>query len=681
VEHLKKELYINGKLFIFEIGALAKQANGSCLVRVGDTIILATVTTELNTNLDIDFLPLTVDYRERAYAAGKIPGGFFKRENKPKDSEVLVSRLIDRTIRPIFPKSWRNTTQVTVIVLSYDNANDHIISSMLGASMALYNSNIPFNIPVASVRIGKIGDKYLINPSFSEQQVSELNLVISGTENSITMLEANALELSELHILDALEHAHSIINQICIFQKQEFCKQNKFIMQNSTLQNEELQYIEKEVHHYNPYDLIKQDKHSRDILWSKIKNDILTKIVAKYSNDQVKLISYNIESVFNQYIRDYILKNKTRMDGRGVNDIRNIDCKNGILPRVHGSSLFTRGETQALATVTLGTPIDMQIMDELHGEYKDRFIFNYNFPGFATGEPKSDRSVSRREIGHGYLAKKAISPILPEEKHFAYTIRVVSDILESNGSSSMASVCAASLALKSAGVPIKNLCSGIAMGLIKEKSDYVILTDIMGVEDHLGDMDFKIAGTTIGITALQLDVKQLGIDISIIYNAMKNANQKRLEILDIMKSSFSSSEITNISHLAPSIAVVNIPKSQIGDLIGPGGRNIRKIQDEYNIKIDIDQKGRVFISGTESKHVSLVKKYIESFNVKIIIGHTYDGIIIKKMDFGIFVEIAPGKKGLVHLSQLKKCQIKEGNKIKVKIINIDKYGKINLKIQ
>jgi polyribonucleotide nucleotidyltransferase len=682
VRYLKREIEIAGRCFIVELGAVAKQANGSCLVRVGDTIILATATTDLDTTIEADFLPLTVDYRERAYAAGKIPGGFFKRENKPKDSEILVSRLIDRSLRPVFAKSWRNNTQITVVVLSYDGENDPVPASILGASIALYTSNIPVSTPVASVRVGKIGERYIINPSLIEQKTSQLNLLVSGTEDSLTMVESSAIELSEIHIINALDNGWKIIKQVCLFQK-ELVTSEKVTVPEYVPNSMILKDITYEINNQVTFNIINKDKKIRDTLWKDIKNDISSKIFSKYPEEQLKEINITLETVFNKAIRNFIINNKVRVDGRKLDEIRHITCKSGILPRVHGSCLFTRGETQALATVTLGTLMDRQILDELYGEYKDRFMLHYNFPGFSTGEPKSDKALSRREIGHGHLAKKAIYPILPDEHHFAYTIRVVSDILESNGSSSMASVCGASLALISAGVPIKANCAGIAMGLIKEGSKHVILTDIMGVEDYLGDMDFKVAGTKRGITALQMDIKQLGINLTIISSAIKQATHKLLEVLDIMESSSTSSINNTISNFAPSISVLNIAQVKIGELIGPGGRNIRKLQDEHDVKIDIDTNGKVFISGMNSQSVKLVKRYIEKFNIEIKIGLIYDGIIIKLVEFGMFIEIAPGKKGLVHISQFKKCikRFKEGDKVKVKIMNIDKYGKIGLQLQ
>jgi polyribonucleotide nucleotidyltransferase len=681
VKYLKKEIDIAGKRFIIELGAVARQTNGSCLVRIGDTIILATVTTELNNDIDTDFLPLTVDYRERAYSAGKIPGGFFKRESKPKDSEILVSRLIDRSIRPLFTKSWKNTTQITVIVLSYDGENDPIPASILGSSIALYTSDLPFNNPVAAVRIGKIGERYIVNPSLKEQQSSQLNLLISGTEEFITMVESSSIELSENHIINALDSGLKIIKHMCLFQK-DLDTNDKIIVPEYNINNIILQEIKDEISNNITFNIIRKDKKMREILWDKIKSNIFSKINSKYPEEQLKIINSTIEHLFNKSIRTFIINNKIRMDGRKLDEIRHITCKNGILPRVHGSCLFTRGETQSLATVTLGTLMDRQVLDELSGEYKDRFMLHYNFPGFATGEPKSDKALSRREIGHGYLAKRALVTLLPNEHQFAYTIRVVSDILESNGSSSMASVCGASLALINAGVPMKSNCAGIAMGLIQENSKYVVLTDIMGVEDYLGDMDFKVAGTKNGITALQMDIKTVGINISIISIAIKQAKQKLLEVLDIMDSSISLTNNT-ISTFAPSISVLTIAQTKIGDLIGPGGKNIRRLQDEHNVKIDVDKSGRIFISGMDCKCVNLVKKTIELFNIELKLGLIYDGIIIKLVEFGMFVEIAPGKKGLVHISQLKKemKRLKEGDKVKVKIINIDKYGKIGLQLK
>ncbi|MDR3253362.1 MAG: polyribonucleotide nucleotidyltransferase, partial [Endomicrobium sp.] len=597
MEYFKKEVEVAGKKFIIESGKVAKQANGSCTVRVGDTIVLVTAVAAKEPKPGIDFIPLTVDYRERTYAAGKIPGGFFKREAKPRDGEILVSRLIDRSIRPLLPEYWRNDTQISAVVISHDGQNDSETAAILGASVALYTSDLPFTVPLASVRMGKINGQLVINPLIDDQKSSSLDLVVSGTEEALTMVEAGAQELSEEEILEALNLAKETIKGICLFQKS--------LPTKTKIQVAEPQYnaslkidIETEAISKAEEAVAIKEKGEREFFWTSFKKDISVRLLEKYPEELPETLDAILEDIFYKKARELVLRKKVRTDGRSLEEIRLITCETDVLPRVHGSSLFTRGQTQALVTVTLGTPSDMQIMDELTCEYKERFILHYNFPGFATGEPKSERSTSRREIGHGHLAKRALRAILPNEEDFSYTIRIVSDILESNGSSSMASVCGASLALFNAGVPVKASCAGVAMGLMKEGSNYVILTDIMGMEDHLGDMDFKVAGTRKGITALQMDIKISGLTTEIMAQALEQAKHGRFFILDKMDTAVSVPK-NNLSNFAPRIATLTIPQHKIGELIGPGGKNRRKIQEENNVKIDIDETGKVFISGVE----------------------------------------------------------------------------------
>ncbi|MDR0985286.1 MAG: polyribonucleotide nucleotidyltransferase [Endomicrobium sp.] len=671
MKSFKDEIVFNNKKINIEFGEIAKQANGSCVVKIGETIILSTVVASKEQKSDIDFLPLTVDYRERTYSVGKIPGGFFKRETKPKNNEILTSRLIDRSIRPVFHKHWRNTTQVSVLLLSYDCENDPIIAAILGTSIALCSSDLPFNIPISTVRICKLNNKFIINPLLSEQKKSSLNLVISGNDKAITMVEGNAKELPESDIIYALKIAQKTIKDICEYQKKIISKNKINIMlpslnaTESEIKNEILSKINSK----QPYD------------WYINKNSIIEEISNKYSKESILFISNIVDEIFYKKSREFIINKKTHLDGRKLDEIRDITCKVGILPRAHGSSIFTRGRTQALATVTLGTPSDMQIIDDLGKEYKERFMLNYNFPGFATGEPKNERFISRREIGHGNLAKMALEPILPLESNFCYTIRLVSDILESNGSSSMATVCGGSLALFNAGVPVKSSCAGIAMGLIKEKNEEIILTDIMGLEDHIGDMDLKVAGTKKGITALQMDIKIMEIDISTLEKALYKAKEARFFILDVMDTVISVPQ-KNISHYAPSLTTLTLPKNKIGDLIGPGGKNIRNLQDINNVKIDVEKDGKVFISGLISKDVDIVKQHIKSMLSEIEVGKIYNGEITKLMKFGAFVKIFPGREGLVHISNLNKkysfLKLKEGDKIMVKVLEINKNGKINL---
>jgi len=686
VEYFKKEVEVAGKKFIIESGKMAKQASGSCTVTIGETTVLVSAVSSSEPKEGIDFMPLTVDYRERAYAGGKIPGGFFKREAKPRDSEILTSRLIDRSIRPLFPEFWRNDTQISAIVLSHDGENDTDIPSILGASVALMVSNIPFSIPIASVRIGRINGQFVINPTLSEQEISDLDLAVSGNDTALTMVEAGSNEISEEEMLNALNLARETVKAMCEFQKQLPMREKmeaKAPEYNQAMKAD----IEAEAISKAEYGVTIKEKTERDSFWASFKKDITKRMLEKYPQENKGTIDFLLEDIFYKKARELVLNKRVRTDGRGLEDIRTITCETGLLPRIHGSSLFTRGQTQALATVTLGTPGDMQIMDELTGEYKERFMLHYNFPGFATGEPKGERSTSRREIGHGALAKRALRAILPSVEDFGYTIRIVSDILESNGSSSMASVCGGSLALFNAGVPVKAACAGVAMGLMKEGDNYVILTDIMGMEDHLGDMDFKVAGTRKGITALQMDIKVTGLTTEILAQALDQAKRGRMYILDKMDAAVSAPK-SAISSFAPQMESLMIPQNKIGELIGPGGKNIRKLQEDNNVKIDIEETGKVFISGTDADCVHRTKVYIESMTAEIEVGKIYKGKVVKIMAFGAFVEVLPGKDGLVHVSKLADRHVKnvedvvkEGDEVTVKVMEIDKQGRVNLSIK
>ncbi|MDR2772734.1 MAG: polyribonucleotide nucleotidyltransferase [Elusimicrobiota bacterium] len=685
MSYLKKEIDVAGKKFVVETGKVAKQANGSCLVKIGETVVLATVVAGKEPKVGIDFMPLTVDYRERMYAAGRIPGGFFKREAKPRDSEILISRLIDRSIRPLFPEYWRNDTQVSVLVLAYDGQNDTESAAILGTSIALWMSNLPFTEPIAAVRIGRIDKKLIVNPTKDEQKESDLDLSVSGTADALTMVEAGAKEFSEAEMLDALNLARQTIQSICSIQKQ-FPSKEKITVE-APIYNEELKAeVEAEGIPKAAEGVRIKGKEERETFWSDFKKDIKARLAEKYP-EEAGAIDSILEDIFYKKARELVLSQKTRTDGRSLDEIRPISIETDILPRVHGSTLFTRGETQALATVTLGTPGDMQIMDEMTGEYKERFLLHYNFPGFATGEPKGERGTSRREIGHGNLAKRALRAVLPTEEEFGYAIRVVSDILESNGSSSMASVCGGSLALFNAGVPLKASVAGVAMGLIKEGSEYAVLTDIMGMEDHLGDMDFKVAGTRNGITALQMDIKVSGLTTELLAQALDQAKQGRLFILDKMDAVMSKPN-SDISVYAPKMVCITIPVKKIGELIGPGGKNIKKIQEENEVKIDIDDTGKVFISGDKSDLVLRAKEMVEDITTEPEVGKIYKAKIVKIMTFGAFAEFLPGKEGLIHISQMADKRVnkvedvlKEGDVVTVKLIEIDDQGRLNLSMK
>ncbi|MFH1368774.1 MAG: polyribonucleotide nucleotidyltransferase [Elusimicrobiota bacterium] len=687
MEKVVKKIEVGGKTLTIETGHIARQANGACQVTVGDTSILVTAVSGREPKKDVDFMPLTVDFRERTYAAGKIPGGFFKRESRPRDKEILTSRLIDRTIRPLFPEFWRNVTQLGVILLSYDGVNDADVLGIMGASIALRMSDIPFAAPVAAVRIGRINGNFVIYPTVEEQKSSDLDLdmVVSGTKDAILMVEAGANELPESELIQALSRAHEEIKKICDFQA-SFQEKPKMQAAAPDIEAGLKKVIEDAAVPKTEQVVRIKEKSERELAWNTFKKELKAGLAEKYP-EQESNIEYLLEDTLYRKARALILNDKVRTDGRKMDEIRPIECLTGVLPRTHGSAIFTRGQTQALVTATLGTPDDMQRMDELGGEYKERFLFHYNFPGFATGEPKPERSAGRREIGHGALARRALLRLLPSEADFPYTIRIVSDILESNGSSSMASVCGGSLALFDAGVPVKSDCAGIAMGLIKEDANYAILTDIMGMEDHLGDMDFKVAGTKKGITALQMDIKISGLDMNIMTEALERARVGRMFILDKMEQTMAAPK-NEISNYAPSMVIVQIPQAKIGELIGPGGKNIRKLQEDTGAEINIEEDGRVFISSTDKEAVARCKELVECISAEAEVGKIYKGKVMRLMNFGAFVEILPGKEGLVHISRLaeghvKKVEdvVKEGDTVSVKVYEIDSQNRINLSMK
>ncbi len=682
MELIKTSVTVAGKEIFIESGKLAKQANGACVIRVGDTMVLVTAVATSTPKEGTDFMPLTVDYKERAYSAGRFPGGFFKREAKPKESEILTSRLIDRSIRPLFSEFYRNDTQVVAMVISHDGENPADIISIIGASVALHLSNIPLQKDIASVRIGRINSKFIVNPTLSQIPQCDLNLVVSGTEEALTMVESGSCELSEQEMLEALNLAKEEISKICKFIKNLPTKEKLAVVEPVIDANLKAE-IEMDTLPKAQECVTIKDKLTREVSWAKFKADMQTKFAQKYP-EQSAIIDFIMEDIFYKEARKLVLTKNIRTDGRALTEIRPITCEVGYLPRAHGSAIFTRGQTQSLATVTLGSPEDKQVMDELTGEYKERFLLHYNFPGYATGEAKPDRSPGRREIGHGNLARRGLKPILPDEKDFPYAIRIVSDITESNGSSSMASVCGGCLALLDAGVPIKATCAGIAMGLMKEGDNYVILTDIMGMEDHLGDMDFKVVGTRKGITALQMDIKIDGLTTEIMAKALEQARVGRLEIIDKIEATISQPR-PELSKYAPRMVSISIPVSKIGSLIGSGGKNIKNIQETTGADISVEEDGTVFVSSSDAKALEIAKNMIEGFTAEVEVGKEYKGKVTRIMNFGAFVEILPGKEGLVHISKLSNKRVKKvedvvsvGEEIIVKVDEIDKQGRINL---
>ena len=682
MEQIKTSLIVAGKEISIESGKIAKQANGACVVRVGDTMVLVTAVASSTPKEGTDFMPLTVDYKERAYSTGRFPGGFFKREAKPKESEILVSRLIDRSIRPLFSEFWRNDTQIVAMVISHDGENPSDIISIIGASVALHLSNIPFEKDIASVRIGRINGEFVVNPTIQEREQSDLDLVVSGTEEALTMVEAGASELSEQEMLDALNLAKEEISKICKFIKALPTKEKLPITEPVIDANLKAE-VEAETLPKAQECVTIKEKTQREVTWATFKKEMQDKLAEKYP-EQSALIDFVMEDIFYKEARKLVLTKNIRTDGRALTEIRPITCEVGYLPRAHGSAIFTRGQTQSLATVTLGSPEDKQVMDELTGEYKERFLLHYNFPGYATGEPKPERSPGRREIGHGNLARRGLKPVLPDEKDFPYAIRIVSDITESNGSSSMASVCGGCLALLDAGVPIKATCAGIAMGLMKEGDNYVILTDIMGMEDHLGDMDFKVVGTRKGITALQMDIKIDGLTTEIMAKALEQARVGRMEIIGKIEATLPQPR-PELSKYAPRMVSFVIPQSKIGTVIGPGGKTIKGIQETTGVEISIEEDGTVFISSPNALAVETAKSMVEGLTAEVEVGKEYKGKVTRIMNFGAFVEILPGKEGLVHISKLSKKHVKKvedvvsiGEEIVVKVDEIDKQGRINL---
>jgi len=679
------EIDFHGRPLIVETGRMAKQAGGSALVRFGETVVLATATAQKSVREGIDFFPLTCDYQEKTFAAGKIPGGFFKREGRPAEKEILTSRLIDRPLRPLFPSGFRCETQVIATVLSHDKENDPDVLSLVGASTALTLSDIPWNGPIAAVRIGRIDGRFVLNPTTSQLAGSDMNIVVAGSRDAIVMVEGGARMLPEALILEALFTAHEALQPLITLQeglRNQVGKPKRTVTPAAVDTALEAQVREAALPRLKAA-LAKTGKHERYEALDAVAAEVVPMLGAG-DPAREKAVGTAVSRLKKNIFREMIVKEGHRIDGRGLGDVRNITCEVDILPRTHGSALFTRGETQALVVSTLGTSSDEQKIDALIGETYKKFMLHYNFPPFSTGEVKFLRSPGRREIGHGALAERALTPVLPAEEDFPYTIRIVSEVLESNGSSSMATVCGGSLSLMDAGVPIKSPVAGVAMGLIKEGDEVRVLSDILGDEDHLGDMDFKVAGTDQGVTAVQMDIKIGGVNRAVMEQALGAARTARLHILGVMGQTLSGAR-GELSVHAPRIITIHIKPDRIRDLIGPGGKVIRGIVEETGVKIDVEDDGTVYVASADGDSMQKAIDRIRGITAEAEVGKIYRGTVRKIVDFGAFVEIFPGTDGLVHISQLADERVrkvsdvlKEGDVINVKVLEVDKSGKIRL---
>jgi polyribonucleotide nucleotidyltransferase len=684
LQRVEKE--IGGRRLVFEVGEVAKQANGATLVWYGETVVLVTAVVAPEVREGIDFIPLTVDYRQRAYAAGKIPGGFFKREGRPSEREILTSRLIDRPIRPLFPKGFSQETQIIAMVLSADTENDPDILAMIGASVALTVSDIPFLGPIGAVRIGRIEDEFVINPTRQQLSHSDLDLIIAGVEEGIVMVEGSGHEIPEAVLIEGLEVGHQAIREIIALQRdlQQITGKPKQVVSPDASDPLLVQRVQEVAAPQVQAAIRIADKQSRERRMVEVLSDTLARL-ADVPTEKQLLVPKLIETIERDAMRTMILEEGIRADGRRTDEIRPISIRVGVLPRAHGSALFTRGETQALVVSTLGTSMDEQIIDELEGKSSKSFMLHYNFPPFSVGEVSPQRGPGRREIGHGALAERSVAPILPSSEQFPYTLRVVSDILESNGSSSMATVCGATLSLMDAGVPILAPVAGIAMGLISEPGRGIaVLSDILGLEDHLGDMDFKVAGTAAGITGFQLDVKIGGVGTTILRGALEQAHRGRLLILEKMASVIATPR-TQLSTHAPRIISIRINPDKIREVIGPGGKVIRGIIEKTGASIDIEDDGRINIASADEQAARAAIELIRGITAEAEIGKIYRGKVKKITDFGAFVEILPGTDGLVHISQIAEQRIKsvsdvlkEGEEVMVKVLEVDKQGRIKL---
>ncbi|WP_318504519.1 polyribonucleotide nucleotidyltransferase [Bacillus sp. T3] len=675
-----------GRKLSVEIGQLAKQANGAALVRYGDTVVLSTATASKEPK-PLDFFPLTVNYEERLYAVGKIPGGFIKREGRPSEKAILASRLIDRPIRPLFADGFRNDVQVVSIVMSVDQDCSSEMAAMFGSSLALCVSDIPFEGPIAGVVVGRVDGKFVINPTVEESEKSDMHLSVAGTKDAINMVEAGAKEVPEEVMLEAIMFGHDEIKRLIAFQEEIVAQIGKAKREITLFELDK--DLETEIREFCEEEMIAaiqvQEKHAREEAIKAVKDKVMAKYEeAEAEPDDLKQVKQILDKIVKGEVRRLITVEKVRPDGRKPDEIRPLSSETGLLPRTHGSGLFTRGQTQALSICTLGALGDVQILDGLGIEEEKRFMHHYNFPNFSVGETGPMRGPGRREIGHGALGERALEPIIPDEKDFPYTVRLVSEVLESNGSTSQASICASTLAMMDAGVPIKAPVAGIAMGLVKSGEHYTILTDIQGMEDHLGDMDFKVAGTAKGVTALQMDIKIDGLSREILEEALQQAKLGRMHILDSMLKTISEPK-SELSKYAPKIFTMNINPDKIRDVIGPSGKQINKIIEETGVKIDIEQDGTIFISSTNEEMNQKAKKIIEDIVREVEVGQMYLGKVKRIEKFGAFVEIFAGKDGLVHISELAEERVGKvedvlslGDEILVKVTEIDKQGRVNL---
>ena len=680
-----------GRTLSLETGRMAKQADGSCVVQFGDTMVLCTATVQ-DGPTHLPFFPLTVEYREKQYAAGKIPGGFFKREGRPGEKEILSARQIDRPLRPLFPEGFMHETQIMCFVLSADQENDADVLGLLGASMALNMSRIPLRESVAAVRVGRIRGTWIVNPTFEQLEYSDVDMVVAGTRDAITMVEGGAVEVPESEILEGLEMAQEAIGQLVEIQDEalEGLRQEEMEF-TPQLPSEDLRERLSGMAQSKVADAMAiGDKATRNETLAAIREEVVGNLRAEMDEDEFSEAEGQVKEILGDFekeaMRRRILEEGVRSDGRGMDQVRDISGEVGILPRAHGSALFTRGQTQALAVATLGTARDEQRVDSIDAleEISKTFMLHYNFPPFCTGEAKPIRGTSRREIGHGALAERAIQPLLPDYEDFPYTIRVVSDVLESNGSSSMATVCGTSLALMAAGVPLKASCGGIAMGLIKEGDQVAVLTDILGVEDALGDMDFKVAGTRDGVTSIQMDIKVEGLDRAILQEALDRAKKARIEVLDAMDRTLPEPN-QELSEYAPRIMTMQINPEKLGDVIGPKGKTIRAIQDETGANIDLEDSGLIKISSVSSTGGDRAKEMIEAIVQEPEVGRIYEGPVKNTTTFGAFVEILPGVEGLCHISELEEGRVektedvlKKGDITRVKLLAIDERGRLEL---
>ena len=687
---LRKSIQVGGRAMTLETGRMAKQASGAVFCTYGDTAVLVTAVGSKAPKDGVDFFPLTVDYEEKLYAAGKIPGGFLKREGKASEKAILSSRLIDRPIRPLFPKGYHNDVQVVATVLSVDMDNAPDVLAMVGASAALHLSQVPFMGPIAGVVVGLVDGEFIINPNQEQEEKSLMHLTVAGTADAVMMVEAGAKEVPEATILDAIMFGHEEIKKIGAAIEEfrtealalELAKEK--VVPELKVIPEEIEAAVKEYTYDNLLEAIRiKEKHARDAKAEEVKAEALAHLLEQFPEQEDDLRAA-LDGLMKYIVRRLITVDKIRPDGREMTEVRPITCEVDILPRPHGSALFTRGQTQILSTVTLGAAREEQILDGLDNESSKRYIHHYNFPPYSVGEARPMRGPGRREIGHGALAERALEPVIPSDAEFPYTIRVVSEALESNGSTSMGSVCGSTMSLMAAGVPIKRPVSGVAMGLIREENEFSVLTDLQGLEDALGDMDFKVAGTTEGVTAIQMDIKIAGINRAILEQALKQAHDGRMFILGKMLEAIPQVR-EELSQYAPRVITMNINPDKIRDVIGPGGKVIKKIVEDTGVKIDIEDDGRVMIMSSDAEASAKAVKAIEDIVAEVEVGRTYMGKVVRITDFGAFVEVLPGKDGLVHISQLalervKKVEdvVKIGDEIMVKCIEIDEKGRVNL---